>query len=70
VLDDTDQSSLLRPSGGTGLATSELIEAIEPSPRVTPTPLAHLVGSGLVREIGTVQEDSKRRSFLSGRGPS
>lgn len=50
-------------AGGEGLLTSELAAAIGLTPRATRTRLARLVGSGLLREIGTGPQDPKRRYF-------
>jgi predicted HTH transcriptional regulator len=68
VVDETDQAILDRLGEGQGLATSEIAAAIGRSPRATRTRLARLVGSGLVREIGTGPQDPQRRYFLAERG--
>jgi predicted HTH transcriptional regulator len=70
VVDETDQAFLDRLGDGQGLATSESAAAIGRSPRATRTRLARLVGSGLVREIGTGPQDPQRRYFLAERGPA
>ena len=70
VLDETDQAILETLAGKTGRSTSEIADAIGLSSRATRTRLARLVGRGLVHEIGTGQQDPKRRYFLAGREPA
>ena len=59
-LDETDQAILDALAGGKGRPTSEIAKAIGLTPRATRTRLAKLVGSGLVREIGTGPQDPRR----------
>lgn len=63
ALDATDRAILARLAGGKGRLTSELAKAIGLTPRATRTRLARLVGSGLVREVGTGPQDPQRRYF-------
>jgi predicted HTH transcriptional regulator len=63
ALDETDQAIVDTLTKGKGLMTSEIAEAIDLTPRATRTRLARLVGSGLLREIGTGPQDPKRRYF-------
>ena len=56
-------SRQFRSTCGKGLLTSEIAGAIGLTPRATHTRLARLVGSGLVREIGTGPQDPRRRYF-------
>ena len=63
-IDETDQAILNALKQQDGLATSELAEVIELSPRATRTRLVRLVGRGLVREVGTGPHDPKRRYYL------
>ena len=63
ALDETDQAIMGALTGGKGLLTSEIARTIGLSPRATRTRLARLVGSGLVREVGTGPQDPKRRYF-------
>lgn len=65
ALDERDQAIVEALAGGKGLLTSELAAAIGLTPRATRTRLARLVGSGLLREIGTGPQDPKRRYFRS-----
>lgn len=65
TLDEIDQAILEALAGGEGLLTSEIAKLIDLSPRATRTRLARLVGSGLVREVGTGPQDPKRRYFRS-----
>lgn len=48
-----------------GLATRQIAERIDLTPRATSTRLAALVALGLVREIGTGPEDPKRRYYAT-----
>ena len=63
ALDETDQAIVGALAGGKGLLTSEIAGMIGLTPRATRTRLARLVGSGLVREVGTGPQDPKRRYF-------
>lgn len=63
VLDDTDQIILDALSDGEGRLTSEIAGVIGLTPRATRTRLARLVGSGILREVGTGPQDPKRRYF-------
>jgi ATP-dependent DNA helicase RecG len=63
ALDETDQAILDTLAGGKGLLTSEIANSIELTSRATRTRLARLVGSGLVREVGTGLQDPRRRYF-------
>jgi predicted HTH transcriptional regulator len=65
ALDETDQAILDALAGGKGLLTSEIAKTIGLTPRATRTRLARLVGSGLLRELGTGPQDPKRRYFRS-----
>jgi predicted HTH transcriptional regulator len=64
-VDPTDQAILDALSDGSGRSTSEIAILIDRTPRATRTRLARLVGSGLLREIGTGPQDPKRRYVLS-----
>lgn len=63
ALDETDQAIVNALAGGKGLLTSEIAKTIGLTPRATRTRLARLVGSGLLREVGTGPQDPKRRYF-------
>ncbi len=63
ALDETDRAILEALAGDRGLLTSELAKVIGLTPRATRTRLARLVGSGLLREVGTGPQDPKRRYF-------
>jgi len=63
ALDKTDQAIVGALAGRKGLLTSEIAGMIGLTPRATRTRLARLVGSGLVREVGTGPQDPKRRYF-------
>ena len=63
VLDDTDQTIVNALPGGKRLLTSVIAKTIGLTPRATRTRLARLVGSELLREIGTGPQDPKRRRF-------
>ena len=63
ALDETDQAIVEALAGGKGLLTSEIAAAIGLTPRATRTRLARLIGSGLLREVGTGPQDPKRRYF-------
>lgn len=63
TLDDTDQAIVDALSDGSGKLTSEIAAMIRLTPRATRTRLARLVGSGLLREVGTGPQDPKRRYF-------
>ena len=67
TLDDTDQAIADALSDGTGRLTSEIARVIGLTPRATRTRLARLVGSGLLREVGTGPQDPKRRYFSTSR---
>lgn len=63
ALDETDQAIMGALAGGKGLLTSQIAKTIGLTPRATRTRLARLVGSGLLREVGTGPQDPKRRYF-------
>ena len=63
ALDGIDQAIMALLAEGKGMLTSEIAQVIRLTPRATRTRLARLVGSGLVREIGTGPQDPKRRYF-------
>lgn len=63
-VDPTDQQILQALSDGSGRLTSEIAAIIGLTPRATRTRLARLVGSGMLREVGTSPQDPKRRYFL------
>ena len=63
LLDETDQAIVEALAGNRGLLTSQIAQAIGRTPRATRTRLARLVGSGLLREVGTGPQDPKRRYF-------
>lgn len=65
TLDPTDSAIVEALARGRGLLTSEIAQTIGLTPRATRTRLARLVGSGLLREIGTGPQDPKRRYFRS-----
>jgi predicted HTH transcriptional regulator len=65
ALDEKDRAIVEALTGGKGLVTSDIAEAIGLTPRATRTRLARLVGSGLLREVGTGPQDPKRRYFRS-----
>lgn len=65
TLDDTDQAIVNALSDGTGKLTSQIAAVIGLTSRATRTRLARLVGSGLVREVGSGPQDPKRRYFLA-----
>lgn len=65
VLDDTDQAIVDVLSGGEGKLTSEIAAIIGLTPRATRTRLARLVGTGIIREVGTGPQDPKRRYFIA-----
>ncbi|MDB4913697.1 MAG: putative transcriptional regulator with domain [Gemmatimonadetes bacterium] len=65
TLDDTDQTIVDRLSDGQGKLTSEIAIVIGLTSRATRTRLARLVGTGLVREVGSGPQDPKRRYFLT-----
>jgi len=65
ALDDTDQAIVDALSDGGGRLTSEIAALIGLTPRATRTRLARLVGSGLLREVGTGPQDPKRRYFIA-----
>ena len=63
ALDEKDRTILDALAGDEGLLTSQIAKAIGLTPRATRTRLARLVGSGLLREIGTGPQDPKRRYY-------
>jgi predicted HTH transcriptional regulator len=63
ALDETDQIIVKALASGKGLLTSEIAKAIGRTTRATRTRLTRLVGSGLLREVGTGPQDPKRRYF-------
>ncbi len=65
ALDDTDQVIVDALSDGEGRSTSEIAALIGLTSRATRTRLARLVGSGLLREVGTGPKDPKRRYFAA-----
>jgi ATP-dependent DNA helicase RecG len=65
ALDDTNQKIVDALLDGTGRLTSEIAAVIGLTPRATRTRLARLVGSGLLREVGTGPQDPKRRYFIA-----
>lgn len=65
ALDDTDRAIVDALSEGVGRLTSEIAAVIGLTPRATRTRLARLVGSGLLREVGTGPQDPKRRYFIA-----
>lgn len=65
ALDDTDQAIVDALSGGEGKLTSEIAAIIGLTPRATRTRLARLVGTGIIREVGTGPQDPKRRYFIA-----
>jgi predicted HTH transcriptional regulator len=65
-VNETDRAIMGALAGGKGLLTSEIAKAIGLTPRATRTQLARLVGSGLLREVGTGPQDPKRRYFHAG----
>ncbi len=65
VLDETDQAIVDALSDGIGRSTSEVAAVIGLTSRATRTRLARLVGSGLVREVGSGPQDPKRRYFIA-----
>ncbi|MEJ7809502.1 MAG: ATP-binding protein [Gemmatimonadaceae bacterium] len=65
ALDQTDQTIVDALSDGGGRLTSEIAAVIGLTSRATRTRLARLVGSGLLREVGTGPQDPKRRYFLA-----
>jgi ATP-dependent DNA helicase RecG len=64
-VDSTDQKILRALSDGAGKLTSEIASVIGLTPRATRTRLARLVGTGVLREVGTGPQDPKRRYFLT-----
>ena len=62
-LNDIDQAILDLLSDGHGRSTNEFAAHIQRTPRAARTRLASLVERGLVREIGSSQQDPKRRYF-------
>ena len=60
-LDETDQGILTALAGGKDLLTGGIAKSIDLTSRATRARLARLVGSGLVREVGTGPQDPKRR---------
>jgi ATP-dependent DNA helicase RecG len=65
-LDQTDQAIVGALSDGAGRLTSEIAAVIGLTTRATRTRLARLVGSGLLREVGTGPQDPKRRYYRAG----
>jgi predicted HTH transcriptional regulator len=63
ALDEMDQGIVETLAEGKGLLTSEIAKTIGLTPRATRTRLARLVGSGLLREVGTGPQDPKRRYY-------
>lgn len=64
VLDETDRAIVDALSDGIGRSTSETAAVIGLTSRATRTRLARLVGSGIVREVGSGPQDPKRRYFI------
>ncbi len=67
ALDETDQIIVDALSDGEGKMTSEIALMIGLTTRATRTRLARLVGTGILREVGTGPQDPKRRYFLTPR---
>lgn len=65
LLEPTDQAIVDALSDGGGKLTSEIAAVIGLTSRATRTRLARLVGSGIVREVGTGPQDPKRRYFIA-----
>jgi predicted HTH transcriptional regulator len=65
IVDDIDQRIMDALSDGDGRLTSELAELVGLTSRATRTRLARLVGTGLLREVGTGPQDPKRRYFTA-----
>lgn len=65
-LDEFDQAIADALEDDRGLLTSEIARAIGLTPRATRARLARLVGSGLVRHVGSGPQDPKRRYFRTG----
>jgi ATP-dependent DNA helicase RecG len=66
LIDETDQAIVHALLDGEGWSTSEIAAVIGLTPRATRTRLARLVGSGLLREVGTGPQDPKRRYYTAG----
>lgn len=64
-LDETDAAIVASLANGTGRLTSEIAKVIKLTPRATRTRLARLVGSGVLREVGTGPQDPKRCYFTA-----
>ena len=62
-IDEVDQVILQLLEDGQGRSTAEVAEAISLSPRATRTRLAHLVGRGLVIDVGSGPQDPRRQYF-------
>ena len=67
VLYETDHAIMNALVSGRGLLTSEIAREIGRTLRATRTRLARLVGSGLLREVGSGPQDPKRRYFRAER---
>lgn len=63
AVDPVDQAIMEALADGEGKLTSEIAKHIGLTTRATRTRLARLVGSGLLREVGTGPQDPKRRYF-------
>ena len=61
--DAADETIMKALAGGKGLLTSEIAKALGRATRATRTRLTRLVGSGLLREVGTGPQDPRRRYF-------
>jgi len=70
MLDGPDGSILEALQGGVGLSTSEIADIIHLTPRATLSRLTRLVGTGLLRVIGTGPRDPGRRYHLALRSGS
>ena len=62
-IDQVDQSILNLLEDGRGRSTAEIAGTISLSPRATRTRLSHLVGRGLVIEVGSGPQDPRRQYF-------
>ncbi len=65
-LDKTDQTIIDLLSDREGRMTNEIAASVGLTTRATRTRLARLVGTGLLRAIGTGPQDPRRRYFRSG----
>jgi predicted ArsR family transcriptional regulator len=63
-VDEVERAILDAMGGGKGLSTQEIAATIKLSTRATRTRLLALVARGLVVEVGTSQQDPRRKYFL------